>query len=342
MSTGIAGLDDMLGGRGLYRGSSVLMSGTAGSGKSSISAHVINAGCARSERCLYFPSEESPQQIIRNMRSIGIDLGRWVARGLLQFHTVSPYSHGLETHLALMHRQIVEFDPRIIVMDPMSNLTDIGNPTEVKAMLARLMDFLKGRGITALFTSLTSGSDNPETTDVGVSSLMDTWLLLRNLEANGERNRGLYVLKSRGMAHSNQIREFTLSDQGAKLVDVYRGQAGVLTGTARTVQEARDHAEQVARVKKIDRKRRELERKRMSVEGQITSLLKEIEVESAELETTIAEARSAPSIFDDQRTVTAGLSSGASKRHTNVTRKGIANEPVYRVKRKNRAAAQAK
>jgi hypothetical protein len=203
-------------------------------------------------------------------------------------------------------------------------------------MLARLMDFLKGRGITALFTSLTSGSDNPETTDVGVSSLMDTWLLLRNLEANGERNRGLYVLKSRGMAHSNQIREFTLSDQGAKLVDVYRGQAGVLTGTARTVQEARDHAEQVARVKKIDRKRRELERKRMSVEGQITSLLKEIEVESAELETTMAEARSAPSIFDDQRTVTSGLSSGASKRHTNVTRKGIANEPVYRVKRKNR------
>ena len=242
MSTGIAQLDTMLDNQGLYRGSSVLVSGTPGSGKSSIAAHLIHAACARGERCLYFPFEESQPQILRNMQSIGLDLKHWVSRGLLRFHPARPHLYGLETHLALMHKQVAQFDPQVVVVDPVTNLTEIGSAMEAKAMLTRLVDFLKGQGITALFTSLTDVVDNPEKTEMGISSLMDTWLLVRNLESNGERNRGLYVLKSRGMPHSNQIREFILTDRGVELLDVYNGSAGVLTGTARLVQEEQDKA----------------------------------------------------------------------------------------------------
>jgi len=342
LSTGIARLDDMLGGRGLYRGGSVLVSGTSGSGKSSIAAHVIGAACARGERCLYFAFEESQQQIIRNMQSIGLNLGQWVDRGLLRFHAARPNLQGLEMHLALMHRQIVEFNPALVAIDPVSNLTDIGSSTEAKAMLTRLIDFLKARGITALFTSLTSGSGNPEMTEVGISSLMDTWLLLRNLEANGERNRGLYVLKSRGMAHSNQIREFTLSDRGAELVNVYVGQGEVLTGTARAAQEVWDKANQVSRRNEIERKRRELERKRAAVDAQITSLREAFENESEELETLMAESRSAEATLDDLRSVITGLRDGVSIRRSNIDQKGKSNGRAHRSKWKERAGAQEK
>ncbi|HEY6085734.1 MAG TPA: circadian clock protein KaiC [Nitrospira sp.] len=243
MSTGIAQLDAMFGDKGLYRASSVLISGTAGSGKSSVVAHVIDAACKRGERCLIFPFEESQQQFIRNMRSIGLDLGRGVSRSLLRFHPARPHLHGLESHLALMHKQIMEFDPQVVAVDPITNLVEIGSPSETRSMLTRLVDFLKMRGITALFTSLAANSDDAETSQVGISSLMDTWILLRNLESNGERTRRLCILKSRGMAHSNQIREFILSDRGAELVEVYSGPAGVLTGTARLAQDKRDKAD---------------------------------------------------------------------------------------------------
>ena len=194
MSTGIAPLDAMLGGQGLFRGSSVLISGTPGSGKTSISAHLIDAACARGERCLYFPFEESPQQILRNMKSIGLDLSRWVKRGLLRYHAARPHLRGLEMHLAIMHKQIADFQPRTIVLDPVSNLMDIGTAAETKAMLTRLIDFLKGHGITTVFTSLTSETDNPETTEVGISSLMDTWLLVRNLESQRRTHpRAVYL-----------------------------------------------------------------------------------------------------------------------------------------------------
>ncbi|MBX3319428.1 MAG: circadian clock protein KaiC [Nitrospira sp.] len=291
MPTGIAQLDTMLGGQGLFRGGSVLISGTPGSGKTSIAAHVAAAACARGERCLYFLFEESQQQILRNMSSIGLDLRRWMTRGLLRYHAARPHLHGLEMHLAVMHKQITAFEPTVVAVDPVSNLMDIGTAAETKAMLTRLIDFLKSKGITAVFTSLTSETNNPETTEVGISSLMDTWLLVRNLESTGERNRGLYILKSRGMAHSNQIREFNLTDHGVELRTVYTGPAGVLTGTARMVQEAQDQAEQASRQNKIARKQRELASKRQALEAQVVALHAAYEADAGELEAAIEAGR---------------------------------------------------
>ena len=215
LSTGIAQLDDMLGGKGVFRGSSVLVSGSPGTGKSSIGAAFVDAACRRGERALLFAYEESPAQIVRNMRSIGIDLEPWIKKGLLQIHSSRPTLHGLEQHLVLMHDTVRAFLPAVVAVDPISNLTLDRNEVEVKPTLMRLIDFLKQQQITTLFTSLTAGGGaTPEDSQVGVSSLMDTWLLLRNVEFNGERNRTIYVLKSRGMAHSNQVREFVLSDSG--------------------------------------------------------------------------------------------------------------------------------
>lgn len=301
MPTGVARLDAMLGGKGLFRGSSVLISGTPGSGKTSIAALIINAACARGERCLHFPFEESQEQILRNMTSIGLNLRRWVAQGLLRYHAARPHLQGPEMHLAVMHKQIAAFQPAVVVVDPMSNLMDIGTAAEAKAMLTRLIDLLKAKGITAVFTSLTSETNDPERTEVGISSLMDTWLLVRNLEHNGERNRGLYILKSRGMSHSNQVREFTLTDQGVELRDVYTGPAGVLAGTARTLQEAHDQAAQVSRRNEIACKQRELTSKRQALEAQVASLRAVYEAEAADLEAEIAEGLRTETVREQQR-----------------------------------------
>jgi circadian clock protein KaiC len=287
ISTGIPRLDAMLGGQGLYRGSSVLVSGTAGAGKSSIAAHAVEASCRRGERSLYFAFEESPDQIQRNMRSIGIDLEPWRRQGLLRFHAVRPTNYGLEMHLATMHGLIEQFQPRLVIVDPVSNFLQAGTDAEAKAMLMRLIDILKGRQITALFTSLTGGGDALEQTEVGVSSLMDTWLLLRTLEGSGERNRGLYLLKSRGMAHSNQVREFLLTDHGVELTDVYVGPAGVLTGAARRAQEAKEQADALARQEAIRRRQRDLERRRQALETQIASLRADFEAEEEEMRRVI-------------------------------------------------------
>ena len=303
MSTGMARLDDMLDGKGLYRGSSMLVSGTPGSGKSSIIAHIIDAACARGERCLVFPFEESQKQIVRNMRSIGLNFDRWVSRGLLRFCPARPHQYGLETHLVMLRKKVVEFNPRIVAIDPISNLTEIGSMMETKAMLTRMVDFLKNQGVTGLFTSLTSDAQNPEMTEVSISSLMDTWLLVRNLENNGERNRGLYVLKSRGMPHSNQIREFILSDQGVTLLDAYTGTAGVVMGTARLVQEERDKAEEIKRRNHIDQKQRELASKRKAMDMQIEELRARFADESRELETNISAGRLAEGSLAEQRKV---------------------------------------
>ncbi|HLA60786.1 MAG TPA: ATPase domain-containing protein, partial [Nitrospiraceae bacterium] len=346
MSTGIAQLDAMLDGKGLYRAASVLVSGTAGSGKSSIASHVMDAACARGERCLYFPFEEAQAQIVRNMQSIGLDLGRWVSRGLLRFHPTRPHLYGLETHLALMHKQITQFHPQVVVIDPVTNLTEIGSAMETKAMLIRLVDFLKACGITALFTSLTSRADNAEMTEAGISSLMDTWMLVRNLESNGERNRGLYVLKSRGMPHSNQIREFILSNQGAQLLDVYSGQAGVLTGTARMVQEEQDKAEALTVRNEIERKSRELARKREAMDAQIAALRARFAEESSELETVIAEARLVEDTIAEQHKVLSSLRKGQAFRGSPNGRRGAADGSRYQAgrinARKKRARVQTK
>jgi circadian clock protein KaiC len=277
--TGVARLDAMLGGAGYYRGSSVLISGTAGTGKSSLAAHFADAACRRGERALYFAFEESPTEIMRNMRSIGIDLEPWVKKGLLQFHATRPTIFGLERHLTTIRKAVNAFKPQVVIVDPLNSFIIGNNETEVKAMLMRLVDFLKMSQITGLFTSLTSGSDALEQTEVAVSSLIDTWLLLRAIDSGGERNRGLYILKSRGMAHSNQIREFLLTDHGAELRDVYVGPGGVLSGSARLTQEAQKQAALMIRDQEVELRRIELERKRTTLEAQIAVLRAEFAVQ---------------------------------------------------------------
>ena len=272
VSSGIPRLDHMLGEHGYYRGSTILISGTPGSGKSTICATFIDAACRRGERCLYFAFEESAPQIIRNMRSIGLDLAQWVSQGLLQFHTSRPSLHGLEMHLVIMHKLIAEFKPTIVVVDPVSNLAAVGSGDEAKSMLTRLVDFLKMKQITAMFSDMTHGGASMESINDEISSLIDTWLCVRDLEHKGERNRGLHIRKSRGMAHSNQIREFLLSDNGVDLVDVYLGPDGVLTGTARMIQESLETSSALARQQELQHKKREHERKRDALGASIVAL----------------------------------------------------------------------
>jgi circadian clock protein KaiC len=291
ISSGVERLDTMLGGKGYFRGSSILITGTAGAGKSSLAAHFVNAACQRGERALYFAFEESQNQIIRNMRSIGIDLQRWVDRGLLQFHNTRPTLYGLEMHLVSIHKAIEGFSPAVVVVDPISNLVAAANESDVKSMLSRLIDYLKMNEITALCTDLTTTGASLERTEVGISSLMDTWILLQAIEGSGERNRGLYILKSRGMAHSNQIREFLLSDRGIQLRDVYVGAAGVLTGSARSAQEAQDQAESLEHQQEIERKKREIARKKAALEAEVAARYAEYEAEKDALEAAIAKER---------------------------------------------------
>jgi circadian clock protein KaiC len=233
ISTGVPELDAMLGGKGYYRGSSILVSGTAGTGKTSVAAHFVEAACRRGERCLYCAFEESPSQLLRNMRSIGIDLEPWVVKGLLQFYSARPTAYGLEMHLVNMHKVVTNFKPPVLVVDPVTSLTGSGTNLEAATMLLRLIDFLKGGQITALLTALTSGSGGPEATEVGISSMIDTWLVLRNIEVENQRYRGLYFLKSRGMAHSNQIRQLELTDHGVRIHEAPLGMSGALAGQER-------------------------------------------------------------------------------------------------------------
>ncbi len=302
ISTGIARLDTMLSGKGYFRGSTVLVSGTSGTGKTSLSAQFVEAACKRGERVLYFAFEESPSQFLRNMSSIGIHLEQWVKKGLLHFHATRPTLHGLEHHLTTSIKLINKVKPQVVILDPIDAFVIGENQTEVKIMLLRLVDFLKMRNITAFFTSLSNGGENQELTDMAVSSLIDTWLLLRDIEIGGERNRGLYILKSRGMAHSNQIREFNLTDNGIELLDVYVGPEGVLTGSARLSQEAKNDAEQLLRQQEIENKKYGLELKRAATEAQIVVLRSEFkEDESETLKTIKMEKAKAEMFTQDQK-----------------------------------------
>jgi len=288
ISSGVPALDVMLGEAGFYRGSSVLVSGTAGVGKTSLACHAANACCERGERCLYFAFEESEAQLLRNMRSIGLNLEPWVKKGMLRFHTGRPTMNGLEMHLASIHKQVEAFQPQLVVVDPITNFISAGTLAEASSMLMRLVDYLKSHEITALFTNLNHAEGVLEQTEVGISSLIDTWLLLRDIELAGERNRGLNILKSRGMAHSNQIREFLLTDRGIQLTDVYLGPEGVLTGSARLAQEAKEKATAVQRGLEIEMKRRELARRQHALEAQIAVLQLEFQTEAEGMERDIA------------------------------------------------------
>ena len=291
VSTGIDRLDGMMGGKGFYRGSSILMSGTSGTGKTSVAAHFVDAACRRGERCLYFAFEESPKQIIRNMRSIGIDLEPWVHKGLLHFHAARPTYGGIEEVLLVTHKEISSFKPSIVVVDPITNLLMVSTLNEVRSMLTRLVDFLKTQEITAIFASLTAAGGDLEASEADVSSLMDTWLLLKAIEVGGERNRALYVLKSRGMEHSNQIREFVLTNDGLRMLDVYLGPEGVLTGSARVSQEGREKAAGTFRSQQLQGRGRELDRKRQISEARMTMLRAEFEVEEEIIQQSIAESK---------------------------------------------------
>ncbi len=289
ISSGIASLDSMLGGKGFFRGSSILISGTAGTGKTSIAALFAAAACQRKERVIYFAFEESPQQIVRNMASIGMNLQSHIDAGLLRFHASRPTLNGLEMHLVTIHKQVKVFKPNVVVLDPITNLITVGSVGEVKSMLIRLIDFLQSEDITVIFTALTLNTIVSEQTDEGVSSLVDAWLLVRDIESNGERNRGMYVMKSRGMKHSNQVREFVISDDGLSLVDVYLGERGVLTGSARAAQQLEELTGSALRENAISRKDRVISRKRNELEARINTLQEEFEGLQEELNSSYVE-----------------------------------------------------
>ncbi len=301
ISSGIDGLDAMLDGRGYYRGSSILLSGTAGTGKTSLAAHFARAACKRGERCLYLSFEESPAQIIRNMLTIGVDLAPFVASGLLRINSTRPNLYGLESHLATIHKLVNDFRPQNVIVDPISNMDGGDDSGEAYSMLLRLVDFLKEQKITSFLVNLTNGGEALEQTKTRISSLIDTWLLLRAVEVGGERNKVLYVLKSRGMAHSNQLREFTVSSKGIQLIEPYAGPEGVLTGSMRTAQEAREKALELARAQESSRKQREINRRRAELEAQITSLRDDLSALQEEAKHLDSEAQARDSVDTQTR-----------------------------------------
>lgn len=301
VSSGIPALDGMLGGKGFFRGSSILVSGTAGTGKTSLAAYFAHETCNRKERCLYFAFEESPQQIIRNMKSIGVDLNAHIDKGLLEMHSARPTLNGLEMHLLSIHKHVKRFKPRAIILDPITNLITVGSISEVKAMLIRLIDYLQTEQITVMFTALSLNTIVSEQTDEGVSSLVDAWLLVRDIESNGERNRGMYIMKSRGMKHSNQVREFVITDEGLDLVDVYLGTDGVLTGSAREAQQLMEATGKVLRTHAVTRKDLEIQRKRKVLEAKIASLQEEFESVQDELNKSYVEEDLRKEIMEKNR-----------------------------------------
>jgi len=291
VSSGIPGLDEMFEGNGFFRGASVLLSGMAGTGKSSIAAQFVDAGCRRGERALYLALEESPEQIMRNMRSIGVDLRRWADNGLLRFHASRATLQGMEMHLVTMQRLAAEFKPALVVVDAMSDFSNIGSDLEVKLMLTRLIDFFKARQITALYTTLVASQmGDSSTSATHTSSLFDTWIHLVNMESSLERNRALYLLKSRGMAHSNQMREFIMTPKGILLRDVYAGPAGALMGVARTAQEEAEKAQAVMRRQEIESTRRKLQARKEAVDAQVAAMQAQFNAEAAEIEADIGQS----------------------------------------------------
>ena len=303
ISSGVPGLDAMMRSGGFYRGSSILLSGVAGTGKTTFGSHFIDAACRRGERCLFFVFEESAQEICRNAISVGFDLQKWVAPGLLRFEAARPSLYGLEMHLARMHRDLDRFKPEVVVIDPLSAFRGPGN--EVHATLLRMMDLLKGRGVTALFTSLRTDGTLVEGADQGLSSLMDVWIKLLDVEADGERNRILYLIKARGMSHSNQMREYRVTDTGIELIEPYVGPEGVLTGTARLTQAAREQAAATRRQHEAERRRRDLARRREALERHIEEQRVALQAEEDEASISLTQEDAHEAVLASDRAVVA-------------------------------------
>jgi circadian clock protein KaiC len=293
IATGVPGLNEMFQGGGFYRGSNILVSGTAGTAKTTVGCYFANEQCEKNEKTIYFAFEESPQQLVRNMKSIGIDLQKHIKKGTLQIHSSRPSLNGLELHLLTLRKLIKEFKPTTIIIDPISNLITVGSEHEVRSMLVRLIDMLKANNITALFTSLNKQTDNfrPDLAEESVSSLVDTWITVRDMEGIGERNRGIFIVKSRGMGHSNQVREFVITSKGIELLDVELGPNGILTGAARLSHKFKKAMSDIKLQNEISRKDREIERKRKVLEANIEALKNEFE--SAEEELSILKATEA-------------------------------------------------
>jgi circadian clock protein KaiC len=300
----------MLRNRGFFRGSSILLSGVPGTGKTTFASHFINAACERGERCMFFLFEESAKEVCRNNLSVGIDLQTWLDQGLLRFEEARPSLYGLEMHLARMHRDLDTFKPAVVVIDPISAFR--GATTQVHATLLRMVDLLKCRGITALFTSLKSNGSVLEETDQALSSLMDSWVKLLNIEENGERNRVLYIIKSRGTSHSNQVREYRLTDTGIELIEPYIGPQGVLTGTARVILEASERAAAETRRHNAGRRRRELDRRRAAIERQIAELQATLDEQEEEAQSLFIEDEATETVLGQDRSVVA-LRRGAAE-----------------------------
>ncbi len=277
VSTGVKGLNEMFFGKGYYRGSSILISGTAGTAKTTMAAYFANEQCNKKERVLYFAFEESPHQLVRNMRSIGIDFEKHIKSGLLQIHSTRPSLNGLELHLLTLRKLIRDFKPSAVVIDPISNLISVGNDSEVKSMLVRLIDLLKINNITTVFTSLSQQTETKmaELAEDSVSSLVDTWIVVRDMEGIGERNRGIYIIKARGMGHSNQVREFVITNNGIELLDVEVGPNGILTGAARKSNDLNKKLIAFKLQNELDQKDRDIERKRKVLEANIEALRNE-------------------------------------------------------------------
>ena len=306
VSSGIPSLDQMLGSKGFFRGSSILVSGTAGTGKTSIAAYFADASCRRGEKCLYMAFEEPPRQIVRNMKSIGIDLQAHIDKGMLKISASRPTTYGLEMHLVAIHKMVKKFKPKTVILDPITNLVTVGSMSEVKSILIRLIDFLQAENITVMFTALVYSNDSTVQTDEGVSSLVDAWILVRELEFNGERNRGIYVMKSRGMKHSNQVREFMIGDTGIEVMDVHLGPNGVLIGSARIERELNEVTGAELNNYARNRKDREIERKRKVLEAQISSLKEEFESVTEELNKSYIEEDLRKDIMEKNRREIAG------------------------------------
>jgi len=290
ISTGVPGLNEMFHGGGFYRGSNILVSGTAGTAKTTVACYFANEQCEKNEKTIYFAFEESPHQLVRNMKSIGVDLEKHIKKGILQIHSSRPSLNGLELHLLTLRKLIKEFEPTTIIIDPISNLISVGSEHEVRSMLVRLIDMLKANNITAMFTSLNKQTDTfrPDLAEESVSSLVDTWITVRDMEGVGERNRGIFIIKARGMGHSNQVREFVITSKGIELLDVELGPQGILTGAARQSYQFKKTMSDIKLQNEISRKDREIARKRKVLEANIEAL--RTEFESAEEELSILKA----------------------------------------------------